>query len=85
MPVTQPVTESAALTTAKEDVDAQAKRVKCSSITLIVLGLVGVCGSFIHGFGARHIAEMMMKGPPPHHGHHQKGQWGGPPHMTEEE
>jgi len=47
---------------------------------LIVLGLIGVVGSFVHGFGARHIAEMMMKGPP----HHKMGQHG-PPHMTEEE
>jgi len=80
MPVSQPVTESQELIKAKEEVDAQAKKVKCSSISLIVLGLIGVVGSFVHGFGARHIAEMMMKGPPPHHkgGHH------GPPHMTAE-
>ena len=70
MPVSQPVvTESAELVKSKEDVDAQAKRVKCSSITLIVLGFIGLAGSFCHGFGARYIAERIMKGD--HHGHHE--------------
>lgn len=53
-PVASPVEK------AKKDVEKASKRVKCTAFTLIVLGLLGVVTSFVHGFGAREIASKII-------------------------
>lgn len=47
-------------------VDKSSKRLKCTSITLIVLGVVGIFGSIGHGLFARHIVEKVITEGPPH-------------------
>lgn len=60
---------------AKGDVERYQKRVKCTSVLLMLIGLVGVLVS-LHWqiWGAKHHSMMMVNFPPPHHrGHHGKG------------
>jgi len=66
---------------AKANVDKYQKRVKCTSITLILIGVIGMCASLYHSFNAKHEAMMMINFPKPHHG----GKHHGPPPPRPEE
>ena len=52
--------EALAIQEATDAVTKSQKRLKCTSYTLMVLGLLGVITSFVHGFGARGIAEKIV-------------------------
>jgi uncharacterized BrkB/YihY/UPF0761 family membrane protein len=57
---TQSPAEALAIKDATDAVDKSKKRLKCTSYTLMVLGAIGVIVSFVHGFGARGIAEKIV-------------------------
>jgi len=57
---TQSPAEQLAIKDATDAVTKSQKRLKCTSYTLMVLGLIGVVVSCVHGFGARGIAEKIV-------------------------
>jgi hypothetical protein len=54
---------------AKDDVTKRVKRMKCTSWTLAILGVLGLGVSLVHSFGARNIAEKIIQ---EHQKHPQK-------------
>jgi hypothetical protein len=48
--------------------DTYSRRLKCTSITLIAIGAVGMLSAIGHAIGSRHAAERMIAQPP--HGEH---------------
>lgn len=62
---------------AKSKIEHFQRRLKCTSITLMAIGIIGVCAGVYAQFSAKHHAMMISNfPPPPHHGPQPHG----PPH-----
>lgn len=52
-----PAVDPAKLTAAQARVDKYKKRVKCTSYTLMIVGVLGMIGSLYAQFNARHVVS----------------------------